>query len=145
MRSPSRKRQYMWFCTVTEENDGIDRIKVYSKPIRKKYRVSWTMGYVRGTAVGWDLTYDRYIDCYDRRFNPPEGTMVFVDVIPKLDKDGNLAQHEVTELDANGNPILDENDSPVTHMEYYTEPDYIIRRVLDTQKGIVSRFVIKRV
>ena len=41
--------------------------------------------------------------------------------------------------------ILDENDNPVTHMEYYTEPDYIIRRVLDTQKGIVSRFVIKRV
>lgn len=145
MRSPRRRLQDCWFCDVSEQNDGIDLVKTYSKPIHKRFTVSATMGYVRGSSVGWTITYDRYINCYDRKFKPLEGTMCFIDVVPKLDKDGNLEQHEVQDIDVDGTPMVDDDGNPVTHMEYYTEPDYIIRRILDTQKGIVARFVIKKV
>lgn len=144
MRSPSRKLQDIWFCDVNETNDEIDLMKTYGKPVKRRFRVSPTMGYVRGISIGWDLLYDRYVDCYDRNFNPPEGTMCFVDVIPVLDSDGNLATKDVPEFDIDGTPILDEHDEQVYRKEYITEPDYIIKRVLNTRKGVVARFVISR-
>ena len=144
MRSPKRKLQNIWFCDVTETNDGVDLMKTYSKPLKRRFRVSATMGYVRGSAIGWNLLYDRYVDCYDRSFQPPEGTMCFVDIIPVLDKDGNLAMKDVPEYELDGTPVLDDDGNPVSHKEYITEPDYIIKRILDTQKGIVARFVISR-
>ena len=144
MRSPVRLLQNIWFCDVKETNDGVDLMKTYSKPLKRRFRVSATMGYVRGSAIGWNLLYDRYVDCYDRNFKPPEGTMCFVDIIPVLDKDGNLAMKDVPEYELDGTPILDDDGNQVTHKEYITEPDYIIKRILNTQKGIVARFVLSR-
>lgn len=145
MRSPSRKLQNVWFCDVTETNDDIDLMKTYSKPIKRRFRVAFTMGYMRFLSVGMNPNYDRYIDCYDRNFNPPEGTMCFVDVIPVLDKDGNLAMKDVPEYDIYGEPVLDEDGNPVTHKEYITEPDYFIKRVFNTQKAVVARFALEMV
>lgn len=146
MRSPVRRLQDIWFCNVTEVNEGIDLVKEYSKPEKHRFTVSATMGYVRGWAAGWSLQYDRYITCYERDFKPTEGTMCFVDVIPQVDENGNLIQVDVPEFDIDGvTPLLDENDEPVTHKEYLTEPDYMIQRILDTKKGIVARFVITKV
>lgn len=144
MRSPVRLLQDIWFCNVLEVNEGIDLTKAYSKPVKKRFRVSWTMGYVRGNSIGWDLLYDRYIDCYDRSFRPPEGTMCFVDIKPVLDEDGNLATEDVPELNLDGTPRLDGDGNPITHQRYITEPDYTIKRVLDTQKGTVARFDLAR-
>ncbi len=145
MRSPVRRLQKIWFCQVTESNEGIDLVKTYSKPECREFTVSATMGYVRGWASGWALEYDRYITCYDRTFKPTEGTMCFVDIEPILDAEGNLATHEVPEYELDGSISLDENDEPITHTEYLSEPDYMIQRILDTQKGIVARFVITKV
>ena len=145
MRSPSRRLQDIWFCDVNEVNDDIDLVKHYSVPVKRRLTVSATMGYVRGVSTGWELLYDRYINCYDRSFTPPEGTMCFVDIKPDLDSDGNLRQVEVPEYDLNGEPVLDEHGMPVMTKQYVTEPDYIIKRVLNTHKGIVARFVISKV
>lgn len=144
MRSPVRKIQNIWFCSVTETNDGVSLKKTYSKPEKHRFRVSPTMGYVRGTTIGLNLIYDRYVDCYDRSFNPPEGTMCFVDIIPELDSDGYLATREVPEYELDGTQAVDDNDDPITRTEYVTEPDYIIKRVLNTQRGVVARFVLER-
>ena len=145
MRSPSRRLQDIWFCTVTETNNDIDYVKTYGRPEKRRFTVSATMGYVRGSATGWTVLYDRYVNCYDRDFTPIEGTMCFVDKTPVLDNDGNLKQVDVPQYNIDGSPMIDEHDEPVTKKQYVTEPDYIIKRILDTKKGIVARFVISRV
>ena len=50
---------------------------------------------------------------------------VFVDVVPLMDKNGEL--------------ITDEDGIPLT------APDYTVCRILDTQKGKVARYGIKKV
>ena len=113
MRSPVRLLQNIWFCEAKEEHEGIDLTKEYTKPIKKRMRVSWTMGYVRGNSIGWDLLYDRYADNYDRNFKPVEGTFCFVDVEPVLDNDGNLATEDVPELNLDGTPKVDGDGNPI--------------------------------
>ena len=144
MRSPVRLLQNIWFCEAKEEHEGIDLTKEYTKPVKKRMRVSWTMGYVRGNPIGWDLLYDRYADNYDRNFKPVEGTFCFVDIEPVLDNDGNLATEDIPELNLDGTPKLDGDGNPITHKQYLTEPDYYIHRIFGTKRGVISRLVLSR-
>lgn len=124
MRSSMRQRQSVWFSKVTEKLDGYDSINEYEKPIEKKVTVSYTSGTPDEIAAGILPNYDRYITCFDRSFAPQEGMVLWVDKVPELDEDGNL--------------VLIENVPSVL-------PDYNLKRVINTQKGIVARYGISKI
>ena len=146
MRNIKRQVQDLWFCDVTEVNDGIDLVKQYSKPEKHRFSVSATSGYVQGWGAGFVLSYDRYITSFDRDYKPKEGMMVFVDVIPELDADGNLAMKITYETDLDGSLVLDEAGNPIQiASEPVTAPDYILKRILDTKRGKVARYGIEKV
>lgn len=127
MRSPSRLKQKVWFSKIEEVVEGIDTVQKYSKPIMKRFSVSATAGLPEEIAAGIVPTYDRYITSYDRKFCKiaEEGMAVFVDKIPKIDDSGNL--------------VLDEEGVPVT------PPDYTLKKIIDTARGSVARYGIKKV
>lgn len=128
MRSPSRQKQRVWFSKITEDSSSIDSVISYSKPIMKKFTVSATAGTPEETAAGIVPTYDRYITSYDRSFCDiaEEGMAVWVDKIPQIDDFGNLV-------------MSDDGITPVT------PPDYTLKKIIDTAKGSVARYGIKKV
>lgn len=127
MRSNSRQKQRVWFSKITEDSSSIDPVISYNKPIMKKFTVSSTAGLPEEIAAGIVPTYDRYISSYDREFCKvaEEGMAVWVDKIPKIDDSGNL--------------VLDEDGVPVT------PPDYVLKKIIDTARGSVTRYGIKKV
>lgn len=127
MRSNSRQKQRVWFSKITEDSSSIDPVISYNKPIMKKFTVSSTAGLPEEIAAGIVPTYDRYISSYDREFCKvaEEGMAVWVDKIPKIDDSGNL--------------VLDEDGVPVT------PPDYVLKKIIDTARGGVARYGIKKV
>lgn len=146
MRNIKRQVQDLWFCNVTEENDGIDLVKKYSKPEKHRFSVSATSGYVQGWGAGFVLSYDRYITSFDREYKPKEGMMVFVDVIPELDENGDLKMKTIYETDIDGSLVLDNQGNPIpVSSEPFTTPDYILKRILDTKRGKVARYGIEKV
>lgn len=128
MRSPSRLKQKVWFSKIEEVIEGIDTVQRYSKPIMKRFTVSATAGTPEETAAGIVPTYDRYITSYDRSFCDiaEEGMAVWVDKIPQIDDFGNLV-------------MSDDGITPVT------PPDYTLKKIIDTAKGSVARYGIKKV
>lgn len=128
MRSPSRQKQRVWFSKITEDSSSIDSVISYSKPIMKKFTVSATAGTPEETAAGIVPTYDRYITSYDRSFCDiaEEGMAVWADKIPQIDDFGNLV-------------MSDDGITPVT------PPDYTLKKIIDTAKGSVARYGIKKV
>lgn len=126
MRSPSRLKQKVWFSKVREIQVGIDTINQYSKLIEKKFTISPNSGTPEELAAGIVPTYDRYITSYDRDFKPEEGMAVWVDKIPQIDDSGNLV-------------MADDSITPVT------PPDYTLKKIIDTAKGSVARYGIKKV
>ena len=127
MRSPSRLKQRVWFSKITEDSSNIDPMITYSKPIMKRFTVSATAGTPEEISAGIVPTYDRYITSYDREFCKvaEEGMAVWVDKIPKIGDSGNL--------------VLDEEGVPVT------PPDYTLKKIIDTARGSVARYGIKKV
>lgn len=127
MRSNSRQKQRVWFSKITEDSSSIDPVISYNKPIMKKFTVSSTAGLPEEIAAGIVPTYDRYITSYDREFCKvaEEGMAVWVDKIPKIGDSGNL--------------VLDEEGVPVT------PPDYTLKKIIDTSRGSVARYGIKKV
>lgn len=127
MRSPSRLKQRVWFSKITEDSSSIDPVITYSKPIMKRFTVSATAGTPEEISAGIVPTYDRYITSYDREFCKvaEEGMAVWVDKIPKMDDFGNL--------------VLNEEGVPVT------PPDYTLKKIIDTARGSVARYGIKKV
>lgn len=127
MRSPSRLKQRVWFSKITEDSSSIDPVITYSKPIMKRFTVSATAGTPEEISAGIVPTYDRYITSYDREFCKvaEEGMAVWVDKIPKIDDFGNL--------------VLNEEGVPVT------PPDYTLKKIIDTARGSVARYGIKKV
>lgn len=128
MRSLSRQKQNVWFSHREKKQVGINTNYVYSPPVKKRMTVSSTAGTPEEIKAGIIPDYDRYITVFDRNIDFKEGDAVFVDVIPKMDTQGNL---EVTEGDLGIEELV-------------TEPDYIIKRILGTQKGVVKRYGIKK-
>lgn len=126
MRSLSRLKQFVWFSKVREIQVGIDTIHQYSKLIEKKFTISPNSGTPEELAAGIVPTYDRYITSFDRDFKPEEGMAVWVDKIPQLDDSGNLV-------------MADDGITPVT------PPDYTLKKIIDTAKGSVARYGIKKV
>lgn len=124
MRTFKRQNQKVWFTRITEKNVGIDKIKVYAKPLMERLPVSATSGTPEELAAGIVPNYDRYITSY-QKLGVQEGDMCFVDVKPQLDASGELA--------------MKEDSIPVT------PPDYRIVKLLVTQKGIVFRYGISRI
>lgn len=124
MRNFKRQQQKVWFTRVTEKNVGIDKIKVYAKPLMERLAVSATSGTPEEIAAGVVPNYDRYITSY-KKLDVQEGDMCFVDVEPKLDASGELA--------------MKEDSIPVT------PPDYRIEKLLVTQTGLVFRYGISKV
>lgn len=130
MRSLKRQQQKVWFSQVHERLDGIDTIQEWDKPIMVKMTCSVTSGTPEEIAAGIVPDYDRYLTYHKSRFKPSlgleEGMSVWVDVVPKLDEGGNLI-------------MGDDGVTPIT------PPDYILKRILTTQKGIVERYGILKI
>lgn len=128
MRSLSRLKQFVWFSKVREIQVGIDTINQYSKLIEKKFTISPNSGTPEEIAAGIVPTYDRYITSYDRSFCDiaEEGMAVWVDKVPQLDDSGNLV-------------MKDDGVTPVT------PPDYTLKKIIDTARGSVARYGIKKV
>lgn len=128
MRSLSRLKQFVWFSKVREIQVGIDTINQYSKLIEKKFTISPNSGTPEEIAAGIVPTYDRYITSYDRSFCDiaEEGMAVWVDKIPQIDDLGSLVMAE-------------DGITPVT------PPDYTLKKIIDTARGSVARYGIKKV
>ena len=128
MRSPSRLKQRVWISKITEDSSSIDPVITYSKPIMKRFTVSATAGTPEEISAGIVPTYDRYITSYDREFCKvaEEGMAVWVDKVPQIDDLGNLV-------------MSDDGITPVT------PPDYTLKKIIDTAKGSVARYGIKKV
>lgn len=124
MRCLVRQTQELWFSVKSMGYDGIDEVSKYTKPEMHRFSVSPSGSTPEDYAVGIVPDYDRYITSFDRTFDPIEGTQVWVDVTPELNGDGTL------KLDEDGNPTV--------------YPDYTLRRKVDTKKGTVARYLIKK-
>lgn len=125
MRNATRRKQKIWFVSRERDDSGIEPTYVYSKPIMKRYSVSPTSGTPTEMNFGLLPTYDRYIISYDRTYTPTEGTYLYVDRIPELTSDGMLVLDNET-----GEPTV--------------KPNYILKRIAYTQKGVVTRFGINK-
>ena len=112
---------------VTETRDGIDRVKIYSKPKKYRLSVSATVGTPGIFGVGIVPDYDREITVFRGQFTgfaPSEGTLLYVDVTPEL---------------ADGNLVLNKNGDPTVY------PDYVVVRRIETARGRISKYGIKKV
>lgn len=125
MRGRLRQKQSVWISTVTEKNNGMDKTLVYSNPQKKDISVSATAGTPEELSAGIVPDYDRYITVFDRTFQPKEGNVLWIDVVPEIREDGTL--------------ILDGDNIPTVL------PDYRLKRILDTQRGQVARYGIAKI
>lgn len=125
MRSATRRKQDVWFVTRQKDDSGIDPVYVYGKPERHRMSVSPTSGMPAELNFGLLPTYDRYMISYDRRYKPEEGTYLYVDKAPEINR-------------TTGVLVLDENGEPTV------KPDYILDRIYDTKKGVLARYGIRK-
>lgn len=125
MRSLQRRQQPIWICETRTDDTGIEPITSYTKPQKYFVAVSNTSGTPHELPVGVVAEYSRYFISYDRDFKPKEGMVLFVDKVPELTVTGDLR------VDINGVP--------------YTKPDYVLTHILDTAKGTIARYGIKKI
>lgn len=126
MRNATRRKQDVWFVTREKDDSGIEPVYVYGKPEKHRMSVSPTSGSPMELNFGLLPTYDRYMISYDRKFQPEEGVLLYVDKSPEIDPD-------TKEL------IVDENNEPTV------KPDYVLDRIYDTQKGVLARYGIRKI
>lgn len=124
MRSLIRQTQEIWFSVKSMGFTGIDETSTFSKPEMHRFTVSATGSTPEDYAAGIVPDYDRYITSFDRSFQPIEGMQCWVDVTPEIAQDGSLVMTE------DGEPTV--------------QPDYTLRRKVDTQRGNVARYLIKK-
>lgn len=124
MRCLQRQTQEIWFSVKSMGYTGIDETSVYSNPEMHRFTVSATGSTPEDYAVGIVPDYDRYITSFDRSFQPIEGMQCWVDVTPEINDDGSLKMTE------DGEPTV--------------QPDYTLRRKVDTKMGTVARYLIKK-
>lgn len=126
MRQWKKQKQAVWFTSAKTERVGLDEIKVYSKPEKHNLTVSSTSSTPEELSAGVNVNYDRYMTSTDRALKPKEGMLVFVDVEPLLDDTGSL--------------VMSEEDETIP----VTQPDYILKKIIDTKRGCVARYGIKK-
>ena len=124
MRGLVRQKQKVYWSRVVEKMDGLERVKVYEKPVTYFFSVSATAGTPEEIAAGIVPDYDRYITSFNRDFQPQEADLFWIDRTPQISEDGSL--------------ILDEDGEPTVL------PDYTLKRILDTQKGCIARYGISK-
>lgn len=124
MRNATRRKQEVWFVSREKDDSEMAPSYTYSKPVMRKMSVSPTSGIPAEMNFGILPTYDRYMISYDWDFDPAEGTCLYVDKKPELNKYGELV------LDTDGEPVV--------------KPDYILDRIYRTQKGTVIRYGITK-
>ena len=124
MRCLKRQTQEIWLSVKSMAFTGIDETSVYSKPEMHKFSVSPTGSTPEDYAAGIVPDYDRYITSFDRTFNPIEGTQCWVDVTPEIAQDGSL--------------VMTDDGEPTVF------PDYTLKRKVDTKKGTVARYLVKK-
>jgi len=125
MRNATRRKQDVWFVTRTKDDSGIDPVYTYGKPENHRMSVSPKSGMPTELNFGLLPTYDRYMISYDRTFHPEEGTYLYVDKTPEINA-------------LTGELVLDSNNEPTV------KPDYILDRIMDTQKGVLARYGIQK-
>ena len=124
MRSLIRQTQEIWFSVKSMGFTGIDEASTFSKPEMHRFTVSATGSTPEDYAAGIVPDYDRYITSFDRSFQPIEGMQCWVDVTPELNNDGTL------KMTNDGEPTV--------------QPDYTLKRKVDTKMGTVARYLIKK-
>ena len=90
--------------------------------------VSSTSGTPEEISAGIVPTYDRYLIFWKSRWNkfkPKEGWVLWIDVAPELNEDGDL--------------LLDDNGLPTVL------PDYRLDKIIDTKKGAIARYGIIKI
>ena len=75
--------------------------------------------------MGIVAEYSRYFVSFDRDLVVNEGDLLFVDITPQLKINGDL------DVNYSGEP--------------YTKPDYVVSHIMDTAKGTIARYGIKRI
>lgn len=124
MRSLIRQTQEIWFSVKSMGFTGIDETSTFSKPEMHRFTVSATGSTPEDYAAGIVPDYDRYITSFDRNFQPIEGMQCWVDVTPELNNDGTL------KMTNDGEPTV--------------QPDYTLKRKVDTKMGTVARYLIEK-
>lgn len=124
MRSLIRQTQEIWFSVKSMGFTGIDETSTFSEPEMHRFTVSATGSTPEDYAAGIVPDYDRYITSFDRNFQPIEGMQCWVDVTPELNNDGTL------KMTNDGEPTV--------------QPDYTLKRKVDTKMGTVARYLIKK-
>ena len=124
MRNLIRQTQKIWFSVKSMGYTGIDETSTFSKPEMHRFTVSATGSTPEDYAAGIVPDYDRYITSVDRNFQPIEGMQCWVDVTPELNNDGTL------KMTNDGEPTV--------------QPDYTLKRKVDTKMGTVARYLIKK-
>ena len=126
MRSASRFRQKVWFSRKTERQEGIDIIEVYENPVMKRLDVSVGSGDPMEMGAGIVPDYDRTIVSHDKKFEPLEGDVLWVDREPELNEEGGLV--------AGGDGITPS-----------VLPDYILKRIERSQKSLTVKYRIVKI
>lgn len=131
MRGKKRLKQDIW-ATKSEKKDILvngkktgEKYDVYSKPVKYRCSVSATAGTPEETSAGIIPKYDREITVFNRSAPLSEGMLVFIDVPPQLDGNGELV-------------LKEEYGEPVA------KPDYFVEKVIGTQKSQVAQYGISR-
>lgn len=127
-RAAGKLRQDIYVTNVTETRSGIDRVRQWDTPTMYRLSVSATIGNPAVFNAGIVPDYDREITVYKGQFtgfDPEPGTLLYVDVTPELDENGDLV------LTEDGDPTVD--------------PDYVLVRKIASARGQVARYGIKRV
>lgn len=124
MRNATRRKQDIWFVSRERDDSNINPSYTYGNPVKKRFSVSSTSGTPLEMSFGILPVYNKYIISYDRKFKPVEGTYLYVDRVPEINTDGTLKLLE------NGEPTV--------------KPDYILTRIMSTQKGFINRYGIDK-
>lgn len=150
MRSLSRMKQDVWYSEVTEAMSDYDTISVYGKPKRCRLVVSATSGTPEDIAAGIVPDYERYLTYhklkYGDKLNLEEGMVLWIDSVPKVDKNGELERDITYQIDEDGEIVVDDEGSAIIEsFEYTTPPDYVLKKIIATQKGLVVRYGIAKI
>lgn len=131
MRGKKGLKQDIW-ATKSEKKDILingkktgEKYDVYSKPVKYRCSVSATAGAPEETSAGIMPKYDREITVFNRSALLCEGMLVFIDILPQLDDNGELV-------------LKKEYGEPVT------KPDYFVEKAIRTQKSRVAQYGITK-